>query len=231
MSKLSTTTDKIEIISNKVNYLGSAVAGKYPSAKLVTDTYKNILNLCHPVGSFYETTNANFDPNVTWGSRGEIWELYSSGITYELVSSQVMHPGASGSTGRVNKTILCGAYNTELLAPLYTRFTKTGYHFEFRFTAVVTTNNNNPVHFYLNDVDLGSMTTWSDTAFRRLWTSNFIKLSDVTQTPAAGYTAVGYTLAYSCVTDVAWHTFQFWDLTAQCYKVSDSIVYKWRRIA
>lgn len=234
MAKLNTTASNLEIKTNKVTSTGAPsntwTDTNYTSAKTLTSAFNNLINIVHPIGSFYKTTDSSFDPNVAWSDHNELWELVLSTPERIYLSSQILHPGASG-TGNVAKTNLCGAYANQLLGPLSDRFVKAGYHIEFRFTAIATTINNNPIHFYLNNVDLGTMNTWSGDAFRRLWTSSFIKLSDIPQTPAAGYTTVGYTFAYECITSVAWHTFQFWDLTAHAYLVSDAPIYTWKRIA
>ena len=49
---------------------------------------KVALDYAHPVGSFFETSNASFDPNVTWGGTwvllGEGQVLLSAGSTYSI---------------------------------------------------------------------------------------------------------------------------------------------------
>ena len=232
MATLNALVSDIEVKDNKVGSTESPnsswTTSQYTDANTITAAFKNLLNKVHPPGSFYETTDANFDPNTAWGSRGESWELVSSSYERIYLNSQVMHPGVSG-TGLVSKTNLCGAYYTELFDPLYSRFTKAGYHIEFKFTAMITTANDNPINFYLNDTNLGSFISWSGSDFRRLWKSNFIELDDIAKTPAAGYTTTGYTLAYA-VTNLS-TSWAFWDLTAHTFLVSDNPVYKWKRIS
>lgn len=232
MSKLNTNASNIEVKSNKVSSTSAPYSSwttdQYTDAATITAAFKNLLNIIHAPGSFYRTTDSSFNPNVIWGSRGESWELVDSYHERIYLNSQVMHPGVSG-LGLVSKTNLCGAYHTELFDPLSSRFVKTGYHIEFKFTAMITTGLANPINFYLNDYNLGSHTTWSVDTFRRLWTSGFIKLEDITRTPAAGYTATGYTLAYSVTNPAA--NWQFWDLTAHAFLVSDVPIYTWKRIA
>lgn len=41
-------------------------------------SYENLLDLMHPVGSYYSTENDSFDPNTAWG--GE-WEKLATGTT------------------------------------------------------------------------------------------------------------------------------------------------------
>lgn len=53
---------------------------------------KLILDLVHPVGSYYETSNASFNPNSAWGGT---WTREDDGTT--LVSYK--------SSGAFNKTI------------------------------------------------------------------------------------------------------------------------------
>lgn len=87
--KLTGKEDK----SNKVTSITSSSTDiQYPSAKAVYNALQNnsdtIFDLVYPVGSYYETSDTSFDPNVTW--RGT-WELETDGTV--LVSKST----ASGS--------------------------------------------------------------------------------------------------------------------------------------
>ena len=53
-----------------------------------------LVNIFYPVGSYYETSNNNFDPNVDWGGT---WELDLSGTV--LVSK------SSSSSSKFNTTV------------------------------------------------------------------------------------------------------------------------------
>lgn len=88
-SKLTGKEDK----SNKVTSITSSSTDiQYPSAKAVYNALQNnsdtIFDLVYPVGSYYETSDTSFDPNVTWGGT---WELEVDGTV--LVSKST----ASGS--------------------------------------------------------------------------------------------------------------------------------------
>ena len=54
------------------------------------------LNIVHPVGSIYETLDASFDPNVTWGGT---WSNDTSGTI--LVSRLANDSSFGGSTGTI----------------------------------------------------------------------------------------------------------------------------------
>lgn len=74
------------------------------SAELAETTQKvsNLIDLFYPVGSYYDTSDTSFDPNVTWGG---IWELETEGL---------VHVGAganyeAGSTGGETQHLLSSA--------------------------------------------------------------------------------------------------------------------------
>lgn len=80
----------------KINYLTEA---QYEEAKtngainddelyMTPDNSDTMLDLVYPVGSYYETSDTSFDPNITWGGT---WELEVDGTV--LVSKST----ASGS--------------------------------------------------------------------------------------------------------------------------------------
>lgn len=68
--------DYPDLISEKhnqlINNLESVVASSVTEAVLKTA----LLNTFYPVGSYYETSNKNFDPNTAWGGT---WRLETSG--------------------------------------------------------------------------------------------------------------------------------------------------------
>lgn len=75
MPKLNTTIDNLEWKSNKVTGPipdASWTDSQYPSAKALYNTYNNLLNLMHPVGSIL-TTSTNVNPAEAVG--GGTWEL------------------------------------------------------------------------------------------------------------------------------------------------------------
>lgn len=56
----------------------------------------SVLDIFYPVGSYYETSNASFDPNTTWGGT---WVLDSQGrVTVSQNSDTFATIGATGGT-------------------------------------------------------------------------------------------------------------------------------------
>ena len=52
-----------------------------------------LLDLFYPVGCFFETTDVNFDPNVTWGG---VWEEDTAG---QVLVAEDVNVGNAGDTG------------------------------------------------------------------------------------------------------------------------------------
>lgn len=50
----------------------------------IYDTLSEIINIMCPVGTYYETSDLNFDPNVMWGGT---WELENDGTILVSKSS------------------------------------------------------------------------------------------------------------------------------------------------
>lgn len=93
MPKLDTTIDNLERKSNKV--MGSVPSSdwtdaQYPSAKTLYNTYNNLLNTMHPVGSII-TTSTNVDPSTTLGGA---WTLVDKGFktSYLTLTSSFWTP-------------------------------------------------------------------------------------------------------------------------------------------
>ena len=55
-----------------------AILKNYPDTTTPL-TVENLLDFCHPVGSYYDTSDTLFDPNVAWGGT---WELDTDGVVY-----------------------------------------------------------------------------------------------------------------------------------------------------
>lgn len=80
MPKLDTTIDNLELKSNKV--LGDVPSAdwtdtQYPSAKTLYNTYNNLINLMHPIGSIL-CVGENINPADTLGG---VWELIDKDFT------------------------------------------------------------------------------------------------------------------------------------------------------
>ena len=65
----------------------------------IYDTLSEIINIMCPVGTYYETSDLNFDPNVMWGGT---WELENDGTVLVSKSS------VSGSKFNVNLGTVVG---------------------------------------------------------------------------------------------------------------------------
>lgn len=81
ISKSSTT---YTYTINKVDELAGDIYIQKNSATVFTlvkkqDSRRELTDFFYPVGSYYETTDTTFDPNVTWGGT---WELEAEGLVH-----------------------------------------------------------------------------------------------------------------------------------------------------
>ena len=60
--------------------------------------YADLLNLFWPIGSYYETSDSNFNPNNSWGGT---WERETDGVV--LVSEGIYYPGSSGGNATLQQ--------------------------------------------------------------------------------------------------------------------------------
>lgn len=67
---------------------------------------EGLIDLFYPVGSYYETSNSNFDPNVSWGGT---WRRDTNG--YVTVGCQ--DPDESGITEEDNDRLLINCLDTK----------------------------------------------------------------------------------------------------------------------
>ena len=82
---MSTTTD---LTTLKINYLTQAQYDAEASGGTINEneiymtpySYTGLLNFFYPVGSYYETSDATFNPNTAWGGT---WVLDSAGRVTE----------------------------------------------------------------------------------------------------------------------------------------------------
>lgn len=85
MPKLDTTIDKLERTTNKVTGTvpsSSWTDTQYPSAKTLYNTYSNLINLMHPVGSIL-TTSTNTNPSATIGGT---WDLVDKAFKSDYIT-------------------------------------------------------------------------------------------------------------------------------------------------
>ena len=75
-----------------------AILKDYPDTSTPL-TVENLLNFFHPIGSYYETSDTTFDPNVEWGGT---WELDEDGTVLASKSS------TNGSPFNVNVGTIIG---------------------------------------------------------------------------------------------------------------------------
>ena len=62
-----------------VNIGVSSVNGMTGAVTITERSVKQLIDIIYPVGSYYETTNANFNPNTAWA--GTTWQRISDGRT------------------------------------------------------------------------------------------------------------------------------------------------------
>lgn len=77
---LITYADKVQLNSNP-----GIPDNQKCTAKDMNEIKKAINDLIRPVGSYYETSDTSFDPNVTWGGT---WELETDGTVLVSKSSE-----------------------------------------------------------------------------------------------------------------------------------------------
>lgn len=81
LSKSSTT---YTYTINKIDELTGDIYIQKDSATVFTpvkkeDSRKELVDFFYPIGSYYETTDTDFDPNTTWGGT---WELEAEGLVH-----------------------------------------------------------------------------------------------------------------------------------------------------
>lgn len=62
-----------------INIGVSSVNGMTGAVTITERSVKQLIDIIYPVGSYYETTNANFNPNTAWS--GTTWQRISDGRT------------------------------------------------------------------------------------------------------------------------------------------------------
>lgn len=70
---------------------------------IAMDTYfhGSALDLMHPIGEIYTTTNENFDPNIYWGG---VWEQLTSDTYFKIVTSDAGKTGGTSSQHKIPLT-------------------------------------------------------------------------------------------------------------------------------
>lgn len=185
----------------------------------------NLWKTIYPVNSIFTSTE-NVNPSTFLGGT---WELIYSDVERICVGSQIIYPGASGSS-LVSKTSVIGTYDYELIdGPFVQIEIPEGYHKEYRLSFIGTTNNDTQIICYINNIETEAVRTYSANTYRKSTASNYFKQSDITLATTHGYAKQGVNLYYSITgTTTSW---QFWDVTIHGYIASDEIYYKWKRIS
>lgn len=185
----------------------------------------NLWKTIYPVNSIFTSTE-NVNPGTFLGGT---WELIYSDVERIYVGSQIIYPGASGSS-LVSKTSVIGTYDYELIdGPFVQIEIPEGYHKEYRLSFIGTTNNDTQITCYINNIETEAIRTYSANTYRKSTASNYFKQSDITLATTHGYAKQGVNLYYSITgTTRAW---QFWDVTIHGYITSDEVYYKWKRIS
>lgn len=147
------------------------------------------------------------------------------GFVYPLpkiiyMGSQLLYAGTSGSGG-VSKTNVycCQGYNL-VNSPVRSVTIPSGYHREYRISAMLRTQGGNNIHIYLNDVEVVTGSTWSNSGFRMPYFSRFLKESDLPlQTTFIHPNNTGLNLQYSV--ESSSYAWEFYNVTAHAYLVAD----------
>lgn len=112
----------------------------------IYDTLSEIINIMCPVGTYYETSDLNFDPNVMWGGT---WELENDGTVLVSKSS------ATGSKFNVNLGTVVGEETHTLTIEEMPRH---NHGFTSRAANVIANqlSASSPVYFNQNNNGLGT---------------------------------------------------------------------------
>lgn len=109
----------------------------------------------YPIGSIFETTDENFNPNTVFG--GTWTKIYNHYIIRHLGSQVIWQNEWHASNGPIAKTPVIGAYGTDLIAGAagtQADFWKyrmlKGYKLKFGMTANIVTGGDNNGRIYLN---------------------------------------------------------------------------------
>ena len=115
-------------LSSLLNFLGNTLGANPSTLKTTSKTLVGGINgaweIVYPVGSYYETSDASFDPNVSWGG------------TWSLETAGKVHIGAGtgytiGATGGAATVTLTGAESG-----IQAHNVNTGGNFSFYVTAL-----------------------------------------------------------------------------------------------
>ena len=96
-----TTTDlstlKINLLS-QAQYDAEKSGGTLEANELYLTPMTDVLDLFYPVGSYYETSDSTFDPNVAWGGN---WSLETAGKFHISAGTGYTIGGTGGSKDAV----------------------------------------------------------------------------------------------------------------------------------
>ena len=73
-----TETERLDSLAMSIQLALNEKADKDTVSKTYA-TNSSLLGFFYPVGSYYETSDASFDPNNTWGG---VWELETEGLVH-----------------------------------------------------------------------------------------------------------------------------------------------------
>lgn len=117
---------------------------------------QDMIDFFYPVGSYYETSNTSFDPNVKWGGT---WVEDSSGrvpVSYDSTQSEFNSVGKTGGSKYIQNH---KHKNLALGGNIMSAWSSTGTGNIFDLSAIFKTNqhNNNEVDIgYVNEVQTGN---------------------------------------------------------------------------
>ena len=186
---------------------------------------EQLLDVFHPMGAIYETTDSQFDPNDEFGGQ---WTLDSSEKKHIFVNSQQLFSSNTNTTS--GTTNIIGAYDFNLIEGVWTGITiPSGFHKSYKLTCQVSTSSSNTAKVALNNIQTDAQGTYSATTFRKIVSSNYFVESQITLEPTMGYTSRN---GINCkVINSGTQEARFYCCNLLAYLESDDIYYTWRRIA
>ena len=176
-----------------------------------------------PIGAIISLENS-IDPSTIYGGT---WSLISNQPNRIYVGSSILY---SSITITSTDTIpLYGAYEYTLFNGVFTGTSlPSGYHREYRLSALITNNNGADAIVMINSKELVRGCTYSNTTFRKACFSDYFKESDLKPLePPQAYSTTGCLLK---VKASAATTATISEITIHGYLVSDKNIRTWKRI-
>ncbi len=112
--------DKFDIVDKKSGYITTETDPTVPSwakqqnkPSYSASEISGLVDMFYPVGSYYETSDTSFDPNVTWGGT---WSLETAGQVHISAGTGYAVSGALSNTSDGGSTDAIVPYHTHTLS-------------------------------------------------------------------------------------------------------------------